>query len=47
MASGWERKPLLPVPESKPPLGRYKIVNMFIEPETGKIVVEYDNDPVN
>ncbi len=44
--SSWKRQPMLPIPEGAPPPGRYKIVNIYVDPETGKIVVEYDNTPV-
>lgn len=44
MPSGWEREPLL-MPESKPPSGKCKIINIYIDPETGKVVIEYDKTP--
>jgi len=46
MGTGWDRTPLLPVPEGIPPAGKYKIVEMYVDPETGLIVVKYDNTPV-
>lgn len=41
----WTRIPNQ-VPKSSPPSGKYKIVNIYVDPETGKIVVEYDNNRV-
>ena len=30
---------------SHPPEGMYRITNMFVNPKSGKIVIEYDNEP--
>jgi len=31
---------------SKPPSGMCKVVELFVNPQTGKFVVRYDNTPV-
>jgi len=31
---------------SNPPSGKCKVVNIYVDPGTGKTVVEYDNTPV-
>ena len=30
---------------SNPPSGKCKVTNLFVDPVTGKLVVEYDNTP--
>jgi hypothetical protein len=30
---------------SVPPTGSYKVVNMFVDPLTGKLTIEYDDTP--
>ena len=29
-----------------PPVDKYKVKNLFVDPETGKLEVEYDDTPV-
>ena len=31
---------------SSPPSGKYKVVNLWVDPATGKLTVEYDTTPV-
>lgn len=31
---------------SSPPSGKCKVKNFYVDPATGKLVVEYDNNPV-
>ena len=31
---------------SSAPVGKYKVVNMYVDPSTGKLTVEYDDTPV-
>ena len=31
---------------SVPPTGYYKVVNIYVNPATGKLTVEYDNTPI-
>ncbi len=31
---------------SKPPSGKYKVVNIYVDPTTGKVVVQYEDTPV-
>lgn len=31
--------------ESKAPVGKYKVTNIYVDPATGKLVVEYDDTP--
>ena len=31
---------------STPPSGKYKVVNIYVDPTTGKAVVKYDDTPV-
>ena len=31
--------------ESEPPTGNYKVINIYVAPSTGKVVVEYDDTP--
>lgn len=31
---------------STPPSGKYKVVNLYVDPVTGKLFVEYDDTPV-
>ena len=31
---------------SEPPVGYYKVVNIYVNPNTGRTVVRYDNTPV-
>ena len=31
---------------SVPPSGMFRVVNIYINPNTGKLAVEYDNTPV-
>lgn len=31
---------------SAPPIGYYKVVNIFVNPTTGKTVVRYDDTPI-
>ena len=31
---------------SSAPVGMYKVVNMYVDPATGKLSVEYDDTPV-
>lgn len=31
--------------ESLPPTGKFKVVNLYVDPDTGKCVVEYDDTP--
>ena len=31
--------------ESKPPTGKYRVVNIYVDPEIGKSVVEYEDTP--
>lgn len=31
---------------SKPPSGKYRVVNFYVDPVTGKLVVEYEDTPV-
>lgn len=30
---------------STPPVSKCKVTNLYVDPETGKLVVEYDNTP--
>jgi hypothetical protein len=30
---------------STPPTGSFKVVNIYVNPETGKLTIEYDNTP--
>lgn len=30
---------------SQPPSGKYKVTNLYVDPVTGKLVVEYDDTP--
>jgi hypothetical protein len=30
---------------STPPAGSFKVVNIYVEPTTGKLTIEYDNTP--
>jgi len=30
---------------STPPVGSFKVVNIYVEPSTGKLTIEYDNTP--
>lgn len=32
---------------SVPPSGKNKVVNLYVDPDTGKLVIEYDNTPFN
>jgi hypothetical protein len=29
-----------------PPVGKYRVNNLFVDPETGKLEVEYEDTPV-
>lgn len=29
--------------DSKPPVGKWKVSNIFVDPETGRLTVEYDD----
>ena len=29
-----------------PPSGKYKVINLWVDPATGKLTVEYENTPV-
>ena len=31
---------------SKPPSGKCRITNLYVDPDTGKVVVEYEDTPV-
>jgi hypothetical protein len=31
---------------STPPTGYYKVVNIYVNPATGKLTIEYDNTPI-
>jgi len=31
---------------SKPPLGKYKITNLYVDPNSGKQITEYDDTPM-
>lgn len=31
---------------SNPPVGKYKVINLYIDPATNKLIVEYDNTPL-
>lgn len=31
---------------SSPPSGKCKVTNLYVDPDTGKLTVEYDNNPV-
>jgi len=31
---------------SLPPSGKYKVTNLYVDSITGKLVIEYDNNPV-
>ena len=31
---------------SKPPSGKCKVINIYVDPDTGKTIVEYENTPV-
>ena len=31
---------------SIPPKGKYQVTNLYVDPDTGKLVIEYDNTPV-
>ena len=31
---------------SVPPTGSFKVVNIYVEPSTGKLTIEYDNTPI-
>ncbi len=30
--------------DSKPPVGKYKVTNLFVDPETGRLTVVYDDE---
>jgi hypothetical protein len=32
--------------ESVPPTGKFKVTNLFVDPSTGRLTVEYDDEPV-
>ena len=32
--------------KSNPPKGKCKVVNIYVNPDTGNVVVEYDDTPV-
>jgi len=29
-----------------PPTGKYQVTNLYVDPDTGRLVVEYDDTPV-
>ena len=31
---------------SSPPSGKYKVINIYVDPATGKCVVEYEDTPI-
>ena len=31
--------------DSAPPIGKYTVTNLFVEPSTGRLTVEYDDTP--
>ncbi len=31
---------------SQPPLGKCKVINIYVDPETGKLVIIYEDTPV-
>jgi len=32
--------------ETTPPTGKYRVTNLFVDPDTGRFTVEYDDTPV-
>jgi len=32
--------------ETAPPTGKYRVTNLFVDPDTGRFTVEYDDEPV-
>ena len=31
---------------SDPPSGKYRVINLYVDPDTGKLTVKYDDTPV-
>ena len=31
---------------SNPPSGKYKVVNLFVDPSSGRLTVQYDDTPI-
>lgn len=31
--------------KSEPPIGKYKVTNLYVDPENGKLTVEFENTP--
>ncbi len=40
------KEDILKVPISVPPPGKCKVVNIFVDPETEKLIVQYDDVPL-
>ena len=34
-----------PTLKSDPPTGKYKVINLYVDPATGKLIIEYDDIP--
>jgi hypothetical protein len=32
--------------KSNPPKGKYRVTNLYVDPDTGRLEIEYDNTPV-
>ena len=32
--------------KSTPPSGKYRVTNLYVDPDTGKLTVEFDNIPI-
>lgn len=48
----WESETLHELPSdsilltSKPPSGKYKVTNLYVDPSNGRLTVEYDDTPI-
>lgn len=34
------------IPISSPPLGKYRVVNLYFDPDIQKLICEYDDNPI-